>query len=169
MPELDYEDLVKISGIGPSKAGKLLAAIELCKRISTATVQRRPSAENPNDVADLFMERLRYEKKEHFNAVLINSKGQVIGIDKVSIGELSSTVVHPREAFNNAVKKSAAAIIFVHNHPSGDPSPSPEDLSTTHRLMSVGKILGIRVLDHIIIGNGVFTSLKAIGEMEDSC
>ena len=118
-----------------------------------------------DDVAGMFMERLRYEKREHFLTVLLNTRGEVIASDDVSIGELSSTVVHPREVFVRAVRKSAAAVIFVHNHPSGDPEPSREDLETTDRLVGAGKLLGIRVLDHIILGDGTFRSLRSLGHI----
>lgn len=99
-------------------------------------------------------------KKEHFRCVLVNAKGEIITVDEVSVGELSSTVVHPREVFSQAIRKSAAAVIFVHNHPSGDPSPSQEDIQTTKRLTDSGELLGIRVLDHIIIGDGKFSSMR---------
>ena len=93
---------------------------------------------------------------------MLNSKGEVIEIDTVSIGELSATVVHPREVFNRATKKSAASIILAHNHPSGDPTPSVQDVETTKRLVECGRLMGINVLDHVIIGNGDFSSLKAL-------
>ena len=109
------------------------------------------------------MEQLRYAKKEHFKSVLVNAKGEIISIDDVSVGELSSTVVHPREVFHMAVRKSAAAVIFVHNHPSGDPDPSREDILTTKRLVQGGELLGIGVLDHIIIGDGKFSSMREMG------
>ncbi|MDD6042518.1 MAG: DNA repair protein RadC [Eubacteriaceae bacterium] len=157
------EELVEISGIGKTKACAILSAVELGKRISTTPGKRRISAVCSEDVASLFMEELRYLKKEHFKSVLVNTKGDIIYIDDVSIGELSSTVVHPREVFNMAVKKSAAAVILIHNHPSGDPTPSREDIETTRRLVKAGEILGIKVLDHIIIGDGKFISLNGLG------
>ena len=160
------EDLTAVTGIGKAKACNILAAIELGKRIATTRDDDKFSIESSEDVANLFMEDLRYEKKEHFKTVLVNSKGDVIAIDNVSIGELSSTVVHPREVFSQAVKKSAAGIIFVHNHPSGDPTPSDEDVATTRRLTEGGELLGIRVLDHIIIGDGKFKSLRAMRLVE---
>lgn len=131
-----------------------------------APAARRKVIESSHDVADLLMERLRYEKKEHFKSILVNTKGEILSVDTVSIGALSSTVVHPREVFSSAVRKSAAGVIFVHNHPSGDPLPSEEDIVTTKRLVKSGEILGIRVLDHIIIGDGEFSSLKAMNLME---
>ena len=164
--EIQYEDLLGITGIGPSKAMLILSVIELGKRIAMAPAARRKVIESSHDVADLLMERLRYEKKEHFKSILVNTKSEILSVDTVSIGALSSTVVHPREVFSSAVRKSAAGVIFVHNHPSGDPLPSKEDIVTTKRLVKSGEILGIRVLDHIIIGDGEFSSLKAMNLME---
>ncbi|MCI5721441.1 MAG: DNA repair protein RadC [Firmicutes bacterium] len=157
------EELTEIDGIGRTKACALMAAVELGKRISTDPAKRKISATNSDDVAALFMEELRYLQKEHFRSILVNAKGEIISVDKVSVGELSSTVVHPREVFTMAVRKSAAAVIFVHNHPSGDPSPSKEDIDTTKRLVEAGNVLGIRVLDHIIIGDGKYESLRGRG------
>ncbi|MGF6376120.1 DNA repair protein RadC [Clostridiales Family XIII bacterium PM5-7] len=162
----NIDDLLKISGVGKSKACAILAAIELGKRISACPASEKYSIASAEDVANLFMEELRYLRKEHFKTVLVNSKAEIIATDNVSIGELSSTVVHPREVFNLAVRKSAAAVIFVHNHPSGDPKPSDEDIITTKRLVEGGDLLGIRVLDHIIIGDGKYTSLRGMGFVE---
>lgn len=161
--ESSLEDLLEVDGIGTMKACTILAAIELGKRISACPVTEKISIESSDDVARLFMEELRYMKKEHFRSVLVNAKGEIITVDEVSVGELSSTVVHPREVFNQAIRKSAAAVIFVHNHPSGDPNPSQEDMETTKRLTDSGELLGIRVLDHIIIGDGKFSSMREMG------
>lgn len=160
-----FEDLVAIKGIGRSKAIRVLAAVQLGKRISTAIPEERYCIRSNEDVAKLLMERLRYEKKEHFVSILMNSKGEVLEVDTVSIGELSATVVHPREVFSGATRRSAASIILAHNHPSGDPSPSKQDIETTKRLVECGRLMGIKVLDHIIIGNGNFVSLRAMGMM----
>jgi len=157
------EELVRIGGIGRTKACRILSAVELGKRIAAVPLVAGVSIESCDDVAGLFMEELRYEKREHFKGVLVNSKGQVICTENISVGELSSTVVHPREAFHMAVRRSAAAVIFVHNHPSGDPNPSDEDVETTKRLIDCGMLLGIRVLDHIIIGDGAFVSMRGMG------
>ena len=134
----------------------------------TESDRPKPAAERTvihgsEDVARLVMEEMRYLKKEHFRCVLVNAKGEIITVDDVSVGELSSTVIHPREVFQAAVRKSASAVIFIHNHPSGDPTPSREDIQTTERLIDAGRLLGIRVLDHVIIGNGRFESLGAMG------
>ncbi len=107
------------------------------------------------------MEQMRYLKKEKFEVLLLDSKGNIISKENISVGDLSSSVVHPRETYKSAIKKSAAAVIFIHNHPSGDPTPSNDDLLITKRLIEAGNILGISVLDHIIIGDGTFVSMKA--------
>ena len=156
----EFEDLTEVEGIGPLKAGVILAAVELGKRIATSQPEPGASIRSSEDVARLFMEELRHEKKEHFRTVLLNTKWQIIKVDEVSTGELSRTLVHPREAFQQAVRKSAAGVVFVHNHPSGDPTPSDEDVEMNMRLIDSGKVLGIRVLDHIIIGNGTYSSMR---------
>lgn len=160
MASCSAEELMKVSGIGKTKASAVLAAIQLSQRMSAWRGRKKFSVVNPADAAGLFMEELRYKRKEYFKSILVNSKGEVISVENVSVGELTSTVVHPREVFTAAIRKSAAAIIFVHNHPSGDPTPSAEDVETTHRLAQSGELLGIKVLDHIIIGDGKFISLR---------
>jgi DNA repair protein RadC len=102
-------------------------------------------------------------QKEYFNTILLNTKNQILAIEEISVGSLNSSIVHPREVFNPAIKKSAGSIILVHNHPSGDPTPSREDIDVTARLIEAGKILGIHVLDHIIIGNNNYVSFKERG------
>lgn len=154
------EELAKIQGIGQAKACQIVAAIELGKRIATKPKESRITINNPEAIADLFMEDMRYYKKEFFNVVILNTKGEIVSVENVAIGNLNCTVIHPREIFCNAVRKSAAAVVFVHNHPSGNPTPSKEDIDITHRLVKAGEILGINVLDHIIIGDGTFLSLK---------
>ena len=157
---MTLEELEVPRGIGPAKACRILAAVDLGKRIAAAAPVRRPVVRCAEDVAAIFMERLRYEKKEHFFSVLLNVRGEVIEADPVSVGELTSTVVHPREVFRQAVRRSAAAVIFVHNHPSGDPTPSNMDYRTTQRLIECGELLGIEVHDHIVIGDGKYESLR---------
>lgn len=159
------EELMSIDGIGHAKACMLLASVELGRRISKLPSASRPSIKSSSDIAQLFMERLRHENKEHFMTLMINAKGEVIEETEVSIGDLCSSQTHPREVFVNAVRRSAGSVAFVHNHPSGDPEPSQADIETTTRLVQVGDLLGIPVLDHIIIGDGTFVSLKARGLM----
>lgn len=157
------EELMSVNGIGQSKAARLLAAVELGKRISTKPREKRISIKRSEDVARLFLEKMRYEKKEKFKALFLNAKGEIISIETVSVGELTGTVVHPREVFCEAIKKSAAAVIFVHNHPSGDSNPSDDDIETTKRLCECGNLLGINVIDHIVIGDGTFSSIRSLG------
>ena len=159
------EELMSIHGIGRSKAARIMAAVELGKRIAAKPAKEVNKIESDEDIAQMFMEELRYKKKEFFKTLLLVSKGGVISAETVSVGELTSTLVHPREVFNQAVKKSAAAIVFVHNHPSGDPSPSKEDFATTERLVMCGNILGIKVLDHLIIGDGRYISMRSMGKI----
>ncbi len=160
LSELSIEELTSIDGIGKCKASQVMAMIELGKRISASSGENKVCITSPMDVANILMEEMRYFKKEYFRIVLLDTKNHVISIEDISIGSLNSSIVHPREVFNVAIKRSSASIILIHNHPSGDPSPSKEDVNITNRLVECGEIVGIRVLDHIIIGDGKFISLK---------
>mgnify|MGYP000725362860 CR=1 FL=1 len=153
------EELMNLPGIGKAKAAQIKAAVELGRRLASFT-PTRPVIKSPGDASRLLMEEMRYLDKEHFRVILLDTKNHVLGIHSVSVGDLNSSLVHPREIFKEAIRRSSAAVILVHNHPSGDPSPSKEDLEVTRRLVRVGKLLGIEVLDHIIIGDNQFTSLR---------
>lgn len=153
------EELQKEKGIGLAKAAELKAALELGRRLAAFTLSRTV-IKNPWDVAGLLMDEMRFLDRENFRTVSLNTKNQVLGVDSVSVGSLNSSQAHPREVFKDPIRRSAAAIILVHNHPSGDPAPSQEDILVTRRLVEAGQILGIEVLDHLIIGDGRFTSLK---------
>lgn len=159
------QELMTVPGIGRAKSARIMAAVELGKRLARRPARNNGRIESDEDVARLFMEELRDQKKEIFKALLLDSKGGVICAETVSVGELTSTLVHPREVFSQAVKKSAAAVVFVHNHPSGDPSPSREDLQTTDRLVACGELLGIKVIDHLIIGDGSYISIRSLGKI----
>ena len=163
LAECSPEELGRIKGMGQAKICTVLAAVELGKRIAAAPVRDRNLIRSSSDIADLFMEKIRYYKKEHFVSLMINAKGEIIEETEVSIGDLCSSSTHPREVFVDAVKRSAGSVVFLHNHPSGDPSPSDTDIQTTKRLIEAGTILGIPVLDHIIIGDGIYVSMKAMG------
>lgn len=165
LTECSMQELMKLNGVGMIKAARIFAGIELGKRVASKPKTARAVIRSSEDVAGIFMEELRYEKREHFKALLLNSKGELLSVETISVGELTAAPVHPREVFNKAVRKSAAAIIFVHNHPSGDPTPSKEDVETTQRLVSCGKLLGIQVVDHVVIGAGSFCSINGIIEM----
>ena len=162
--DISLDELKEIKGIGRVKGIQIKAMMELAKRISSSgSSLKRITVKSPQDIADYMMPEMRYLKKEYFKAVLLNAKNDIIKVVDISIGSLTASIVHPREAFKEAVRNSSNGVIFVHNHPSGDPEPSSEDISITKRLVEAGKILGISVLDHIIIGHGRFASLKERG------
>ncbi|NLH45487.1 MAG: DNA repair protein RadC [Acholeplasmataceae bacterium] len=156
----DVKELAKTKGLGHAKAAIIIAALELGRRIAGAEPLARDSITSPEDGVALLMPRLRYESKEHFVVVLLNSKNKVLEIKQISEGSLNSSVVHPREVFAPAVLHHAAAILTAHNHPSGDPTPSKEDKDLTNTLVQAGKYMGIPVLDHIIIGDAKYFSFK---------
>ena len=157
------EQLADVKGLGEAKAAQIKAAIEFGNRLALFTEDARPAIGGPRDVSNLLMPDLRHQKKEHLKSLLLDTKNRVLAIRTVSIGDLSSSIVHPREVFKDAVVASAASIIVAHNHPSGDPTPSAEDVSVTKRLIQAGEIMGIDLLDHIVIGDGTFVSLKERG------
>ncbi|RFA34574.1 hypothetical protein CAI16_10940 [Virgibacillus dokdonensis] len=157
------EELIAIKGIGRAKGVLVLAAIELGKRMNGFQSGDRYVIRSPEDGADYIMEDMRILNQEHFVALFLNTKNQVIHRQTIFIGSLNASIVHPREVFREAVKRSAASIIVAHNHPSGDPTPSQEDIHVTRRLVESGKMIGIELIDHIIIGNRKFVSLKEKG------
>ncbi|NSW89503.1 MAG: DNA repair protein RadC [Firmicutes bacterium] len=162
--DISLEQLRTLKGIGKVKAIQIKALMEFSKRIaSTFSSNGRVTIRCSSDVSRLLMEEMRHLKKEVFKTILLNTKNQLIKQINVSVGSLNASIVHPREVFSEAVKAAASAVLFVHNHPSGDPEPSMEDIETTRKLVSAGDILGIKVLDHIIIGDGIYTSLKEKG------
>jgi len=158
--ECTLEELCEIKGVGSAKASQILAAVELGRRIALTDRSHRYRIQQPEDVSRLLMEDLRFLQKEKFCVLLLNTKHEVTAIEEVSIGSLNASIVHPREVFKPAIKKSSAALILAHNHPSGDPSPSQEDIKVTQRLIDTGQLVGIRVLDHVIIGDNLFVSLR---------
>ncbi len=156
-------ELCKIKGIGPARAAQIKASLAIAKRFSTISVRPLQQFKSSSDIFGHFHERLRGRKQEVFLVVLLDNKNRIMKEFIVSTGSLTSSIVHPREVFNPAIKESAASVVFVHNHPSGDPEPSREDVQITHRLLEAGDIVGIKVLDHIIIGNESFVSFKDKG------
>ncbi|MBA1335226.1 MAG: UPF0758 family protein [Firmicutes bacterium] len=160
--DMTVEELSRFRGMGTAKACKVLAAAELARRI-VHSGDAGTAIRSPQDAAGYLMQDMRYLKREHFKVMLLNIKNHVLSLEDVSIGSLNTSIVHPREIFKMPIKKSAAAILLAHNHPSGDPTPSQEDINITRRICEAGKIIGIDVLDHIIIGDGRFTSLKEKG------
>lgn len=163
LQDASVEELSKIRGIGLAKATRIKAALELGRRLVAETQDARPVIKSPQAAAALVMEEMRYLDREHFRILLLSTKNHVIALETGFVGSLNSSLVHPRELFRTCVRRSAAAIILIHNHPSGDPTPSEEDIQLTRRLCQCGSLLGIDVLDHIIIGDGVYFSMKEKG------
>jgi DNA repair protein RadC len=163
--DLSIEELTSIRGIGPAKAVQLRAGIELGRRLARSQQGETLTIRKPSDAANFMMEELRYLKKEHFVCLFLNTKNHVIHRETLSVGTLNASLVHPREVFRAAIKCSSASIICLHNHPSGDPTPSPEDVTLTRRLQEAGELVGIDVLDHLVIGDNRFISLKEQGYM----
>jgi len=160
--EASFDELRQVAGIGKVKAGQLLAAFELGKRILLGQDEDAVTIESPEDVYQL-SKRIHKAKKEHFLAYLLNARNVVVAEEQISVGTLTMAVVHPREVFEPAVRHSAAGIILVHNHPSGDAEPGDDDRALTKRLVEAGRLMGIEILDHVIVTRNSYTSLKALG------
>ncbi|MBA2124374.1 hypothetical protein B9J78_05520 [bacterium Unc6] len=159
LAEASIEELSSIKGIGLAKAAQIKATFEISRRISTQVPSyKSKELTDPEKVYRLIKSKLKDYHKEHFYIIALNSRGHSIA--EVSVGSLNASVVHPREVFAEAIKSKAASVVFVHNHPSGDPEPSEDDLEITKRLVESGKILGIEVVDHIIITKTGFMSFK---------
>ncbi|WP_129727880.1 MULTISPECIES: RadC family protein [Bacillaceae] len=163
LKDATVEELTNINGIGIAKAAQLIAAFELGRRMVRIEYKERYSIRSPEDCANYMMEEMRFLQQEHFVCLYLNTKNQVMHRQTVFIGSLNASIVHPREVFREAFRRSAASIICLHNHPSGDPAPSREDIEVTKRLAECGKIMGVDLLDHIIIGEHRFVSLKEKG------
>lgn len=155
-------EISKFKGIGIAKATQIKAALELGRRLSVQNPITM-KIEKPLDVVEYLMEEMKYLTQEHFNVVLLNTKNIVIDVENITKGIVNASLVHPREVFKNAIRKNSTSIILAHNHPSGDPSPSAEDKSITKRLSKAGEIIGIKVLDHIVVGDGSYISFKEMG------
>lgn len=160
------EDLVRVRGVGPAGAARLLACLELARRASAWPAADRPLVSTPEDVVRLCATQLRGLDREHFWALVLSTKNRLLRMVEVSVGSLNASIVHPRELFKEAVRISAASVVVVHNHPSGDPTPSGADLQLTRRLVRAGEVLGIEVLDHVVIGDGgAHVSLREMGAL----
>ena len=158
------EELTRVKGIGPAKASKIIAAFELAGRAEkNQNSHDKPVVKTPEEVFAEVKGKLKDKKKEYFLALLLDTRSRLIKNAEISIGSLDSSIVHPREVFKEALSASAASVIFVHNHPSGDTRPSEDDIKLTKRLIEAGRVMGIEVLDHVITGDGKFLSLKREG------
>ena len=162
---VSYKELRNMRGVGPSKAAQVIAAIELGKRLYKEKVEKEIFINSPEDVLKE-VSHIRENKKENFVVLYLDARNKLIYKETVSIGTLNTSLVHPREVFEPAVRNLAVQIILAHNHPSGDPKPSKDDLAITKRLTETGKILGIEVIDHIIVTGNDFTSLRNRGNIE---
>lgn len=162
---MSAEDLIGLEGIGRTGAARLLACVEMTRRAATWKAGERPMVSTPEDVVELCGPQLLGLDREHFWTLVLNTKNRLLRIVEVSVGSLNASIVHPRELFKDAVRLSAASVVVVHNHPSGDPTPSGADIQLTRRLVKAGDVLGIEVLDHVVIGAGEHASLRELGMM----
>ena len=162
------DELCAVPGVGAAKAAQLKAALTLGKRALASPLSRGTKITSSRDLFEHYHPTLRDLRHEIFKVVLLDAKHAIVRDATVSEGSLTLSIVHPREVFTMAVKESAAAVIFLHNHPSGDPTPSQEDRVLTARLVSAGEVLGIRVLDHIVVGDGRYVSFADQGWLNES-
>ncbi len=159
---LSGPELLRVSGLGPAKVARLLAALELGRRLA-AWREERTLIRGAGDAARLLMERMRYLEQEHFQTIALDTRHRVLAVETVCVGSLAAVPVHPRDIFKGPIRRNAAAVILAHNHPSGDPTPSTEDKDLTRRLGRAGRLLGIEVLDHLVIGENRYVSLREQG------
>jgi DNA repair protein RadC len=157
------EELSQIKGIGLAKAAQIKACFELGRREELEPELKNFDIKDPEAVIQAIRASIKDKAKEHFKLILLNPRNKIIGISTISVGTLNASLVHPREVFKDAIMHSAASVVLAHNHPSGDPEPSEDDLKITKKLVDSGKILGIEVLDHIVIGKNIFCSFKERG------
>ncbi len=167
LAQCGIEELCRIPGVGPAKAAHVKAAVEVGRRAMAHPLSTGTRITSSADLFHHFHPILRDLKREVFKVVLLDAKHTVLRETTISEGSLTLSIVHPREVFALAVRESAAAVIFLHNHPSGDPTPSPEDRQLTDRLTAAGQLLGIRVLDHVIVGDGRYVSFADQGWLKD--
>ena len=158
-----YEELSSRRGIGPAKAAQLKAAVELGRRLGAAVPEDRPTIQSPSDAAALLLYEMGALEQEHLRVLLLDTRNRLIRTIEVYRGSLNTSLIRVGEVFRDAVRSNAASIIIVYNHPSGDPTPSPEDVSVTRALVEAGSLLDIEVLDHLVIGKNCFVSLKSKG------
>lgn len=157
------EQLMKIKGIGKVKAIQILCLSELAKRLAKETAEKQLDFNTPSTIAQYYMEDLRHKKQEHMKLLLLNTKSRLISEKDISVGTVNAAIISPREIFIEALQKSAVYIILLHNHPSGDPTPSIEDVQLTIQIKEAGELIGVELLDHIVIGDNCYTSLKEKG------
>ncbi|ACZ42536.1 DNA repair protein RadC [Thermobaculum terrenum ATCC BAA-798] len=160
LASIDFNSLASQRGVGEAKACQIKAALELGRRYLKEMPEQRRRITSPEDIADLLMLEMGHLEQEHLRVVQLNTKNQILAITEVYKGGLNSALIRPADVFKPAVRNNAASIILAHNHPSGDPTPSSEDVRTTESLIEAGKLLDIEVLDHIIVGRNSYTSMR---------
>ena len=163
LAQASFAELCQEKGIGPAKVTQIKAALELGRRLLVASPQERPQVRSPADAANLLMLEMSFLEQEHMRLVLLDTKNRVLGMPTIYIGSLNTSMIRVGELFREAIRQNCAAIIVVHNHPSGDPTPSPEDVLVTKQIVEAGKLLDIEVLDHLVIGRQRYVSLKERG------
>jgi len=163
LAQASFDELCHVHGIGTAKAAQIKAALELGRRLMATAPHERPQVRSPADVANLLMLEMGLLEQEHLRAVLLDTKNVVLRVANVYAGNLNTAVVRVGEVFREAIRANCASIIVVHNHPSGDPTPSPEDVRVTEQLVEAGRLLDIEVLDHLVIGRNRYVSLKERG------
>jgi DNA repair protein RadC len=163
LARLSFADLVREKGLGQAKAAEVLATFQLAVRLNALQPEDRPNVRSPADVSNLLGAEMTLLDQEHLRVMLINTRNQLLGITEVYIGNVGTALVRPAEVFREAIRQNAPSLIVVHNHPSGDPSPSPDDVALTKTLVQAGDLLQIEVLDHVVIGDRRFASLKQLG------
>jgi len=156
-------ELMEVNGVGPAKAVEVKASLEIGRRLMTASPEERPRVTSPGDAANLLMSEMMFLEQEHLRLILLDTRNRVISTPTIYVGSLNTSVVRIGELFRAAIRDNAAAFIVVHNHPSGDPSPSPEDVNVTRQIVQAGRLLDIELLDHVIIGRQRYVSLKERG------
>ena len=160
----NLEELKAVPGIGPVRAAQIKAALELGNRLqSQGHPASRPTVRVPEDAIQALESEMRFLPREEFRAILLDIRNRIIRISSISAGSLNAAIVHPRDLFRDAVKSNAAALILAHNHPSGDCTPSQEDIDATVRFMEMGKLMGVRIVDHIVIAQGGSVSMRQLG------
>jgi len=157
------EEMSEVKGLGPAKAAQIQAMVELSKRLAAATGGIRQVIHSPQDAAEMLMPELRDCPQEHFKAVFLNTRHEVIRTRTITLGSLNASIITPVELFKHAISYNSCAVIVAHNHPSGDPTPSQDDINVTKRLIQAGRYVGVEVLDHLVIGDGRWVSLKERG------
>ena len=160
LSEITIEELKKIPGIGRVKAIQIKAIMELSKRIYKSQMLEKKQVKSTNDIIELFMEEMRYEKQEVLKSIILNCKNEIIKVQEICRGNTTSVMFDIKTILAEPVKLGAQRIILLHNHPSGDPTPSQEDIDATNNIKKAAKLLGIELLEHIIIGNGIYTNIR---------